>query len=84
MEFQAAINALTYLPERAEAKIFTDSRVLINAVNKSKLPAAYEDQIKIIQLLSENKFIQWQWVKAHSGVTYNERCDELCIQARQI
>lgn len=83
MEFQAAVKALTYLPEHADAQVFTDSRILINAIKGLKQPSAHEDQILNLRELCENKRITWHWVKAHSGIKYNERCDELCIQARE-
>lgn len=83
MEFQAAIEALQYLPVGTKASIYTDSRVLLNSVTKkTKRPAVNSDQTETLdKLLSKHK-ITWKWVKAHSGFLYNERCDNLCIMAR--
>lgn len=83
MEFQAAINAICFLPEKSQIEIFTDSKILINAVNKIKRPLVYQREIAELENLSHQRKITWFWVKAHSGVRFNERCDELCIQARE-
>lgn len=84
MEFQAALQALRFLPEQAEAEIFTDSRIIVESMTISKIPLAFQVQIKEIQNLSSKRKITWHWVKAHSGVIHNERCDELCIRARNL
>ncbi|MBY0555383.1 ribonuclease HI [bacterium] len=84
MEFQAAIEALTYLKPNTKACIFSDSRVLIKAVAaKENRPEANADQIEVIDELLLSRDITWKWIKAHSGIKYNERCDELCISARE-
>lgn len=83
MEFHAALKALNYLPDQTSAQIFTDSRILIQAMTGIKQPAAHRDQIFNLLNLAQAKKISWHWVKAHSGVTYNERCDELCTEARK-
>lgn len=82
MEFQAALKALNYLPDKSSVQIYTDSRILINAIHEEKKTSGHEDQIIEIQNLCLKKNVKWSWVKAHSGVRHNERCDELCIQAR--
>lgn len=81
MEFQAALNALKFLPEKACVQIFTDSQILVRAMTRTKNPKAFSNLIT--ELLSLDRQISWHWVKAHSGIQFNERCDELCIQARQ-
>lgn len=40
------------------------------------------DQIKALDQLSQRYFLSWKWIRAHAGISYNERCDQLCIQAR--
>lgn len=95
MELQAAIEALQFLPAGAKANVFSDSRILIDAMtlkmdmwqkqgwlNKSKRPVPNADQIQILQKLCREKKIIWKWIKAHSGLKYNERCDLLCTHAR--
>lgn len=83
MEFQAAIEALTYLKTGAKARIFSDSRVLIQAMGSTtKQPQGSEDQLQALEVLTASRQINWKWIKAHSGIRLNERCDELCIAAR--
>lgn len=95
MEFQAAIEALQALPVKRALKIYTDSRVLLEAlakipdwkkqgwVKKNLAPIPSVDQMILLDQLLQGRKVQWQWVKAHSGIQHNERCDELCILARQ-
>lgn len=84
MEFQAAIEALTYLKKGAYACLYSDSKVLIDCFNPPQArPAVNADQLEQLDALLLDRKITWRWVKAHSGVRYNERCDELCILARQ-
>lgn len=95
MEFQAVIEALKSLPPGSQAHVFSDSRILIEAmtskmriwqqqgwVNKSGHPIPNGDLIKLLNELTQVRKVSWQWIKAHSGIKYNERCDALCTQAR--
>jgi ribonuclease HI len=95
MEFQAAIEALTSLPEKTRARLYTDSSILIDAVTRwapiwethewekeNGSPIPNVDLIKTLHELNQKHRIEWKWVKAHSGIEFNERCDQLCIQAR--
>lgn len=94
MEFQAAIEALIYLPLKKQIILYTDSRVLLEAIVKiaewkelgwkkrdgSPIPSV--DQMQQLSELIKNRKIEWRWVKSHSGAVFNERCDQLCLQAR--
>ena len=85
MEFQAAIEALKTLPVGSVGTIMTDSRELIKIFTLPRTrPAANADQIQTLDELLLKHKISWQWIKAHSGELHNERCDSLCIAARNI
>lgn len=85
MEFQAAIEALRSLPHNSRATLYADSRVLINTFTKTNnRTPVNSDQTDILEELQLQHNITWQWIRAHSGISYNERCDELCILARTI
>lgn len=96
MEFQAAIEAIKSLPQKSKATIHSDCRILIDTMTlwrfewkknswlKSKgQPIPNVDLIKQLDELSNAHKIQWKWIRAHSGIQHNERCDELCILARE-
>ncbi|MDG0816415.1 ribonuclease H family protein [Bdellovibrio svalbardensis] len=95
MEFQAAIEALRSLPLGTKATLYSDSRILVDTMTlwlsdwkqngwlkKTGQEIPSVDQIKILDSLNEQHSISWRWVRAHAGVVFNERCDQLCIQAR--
>lgn len=82
MEFQAAIEALNYLKPGQEVDLFTDSKILLDCAVHDERPRINPDQSEVLfELLKKHK-INWNWVRAHSGNEFNERCDQLCIQAR--
>lgn len=83
MEFQAAIEALSYLKKGDSACLYSDSKVLVHCfIPPFERPVVNGDQIEQLDALILDRNITWKWVKAHSGMVYNERCDELCILAR--
>ena len=95
MEFRAAVEALNWLSAPSEVVVFSDSRTLIDTLTlwrhawkaagwvKPRQREIYNlDHIKMLDALCEKHSITWRWVRAHSGVEHNERCDSLCIQTR--
>lgn len=82
MEFQAAIEALLYVKEGAVVNMHSDSKVLINCALNLKRPVVNKDQVDALEKLILKNKVTWNWVKAHAGISYNERCDELCLKAR--
>jgi ribonuclease HI len=90
MELQAAIEALHGLTELAgssSARLFSDSRIVVDAMASGSEVAESRPNAALIndlRLLSLEHRIEWTWIKAHSGQIYNERCDELCVRARQL
>lgn len=84
MEFQAVIEALRFIDQKSMAHIYSDSKVLIDCFAIVPVrPQSNADQIEQIDRLIFQRKIVWKWVKAHSGVIFNERCDQLCILARE-
>lgn len=82
MEFQAAIEVLSSFEKKLKIILFSDSRILIDAMTLGPQPRAHQDQINQLLKLSQKHQIQWKWIKAHSGHIFNERCDELCRAER--
>lgn len=85
MEFRAVIEALSYLKLGSKARIFSDSKILIDSIaNSKKKPHRNIEQSQKITELIKAHTISWQWVRAHAGNVYNERCDQLCTRARDL
>lgn len=98
MELMATIASLRHLSHRASQKIiiYTDSQYVKNGITawienwkKNGWQTAKKDPVKNIDLWQQldelNAMLepQWQWVKGHDGHEYNERCDQLAVQACQ-
>lgn len=97
MEFQAAIEALRNFPLSVPATLYSDSNVLIQTINikmpqwssndwlkKNGLPIPNKDQILKLYELLQPREVSWKWIKAHSGIPWNEHCDQLCLVARSL
>ncbi len=98
MELMAAIASLRHLSHQASQKIiiYTDSQYVKNGITawienwkKNGWKTAKKDPVKNVDLWQQldelNVMLrpQWQWVKGHNGHEYNERCDQLAVQACQ-
>ena len=87
MEMRAVIEALSTLPEGSTVTVFCDCRPVLDLfVNGAQVTPAKPNLDLVTQLLRLNKkhSVDWRWIKAHSGKPHNERCDELCVQARSL
>jgi ribonuclease HI len=86
MEFRAAIEALKSFEEKTTATLYSDSRILIDSMTvwqgTDLRPRSLEAELAELDHLAANHVITWKWIKAHAGHKFNERCDQLCIQAR--
>lgn len=93
MELTAVIEALGALKEPCQVKLTTDSKYVVDAVEKGwarswqnngwrkadKKPALNVDLWeKLLQLLDEHD-VTFCWVKGHAGHPENERCDKLAV-----
>jgi len=91
MELIAAISALEALKEPCEVTLTSDSKYLIDAIEKGwaiswrakgwrradKSPALNPDLWqRLLELLEIHK-VSFVWVRGHNGHPYNERCDRL-------
>lgn len=93
MELMAVIEALKLLNHNARNKevvIYSDSKYVINAIEKGwvfgwqkknfkdkKNPDLWREFLKLYPLYN----VKFEWVKGHSGVPANERCDLLAKKA---
>ncbi|MGQ9805447.1 MAG: ribonuclease HI [Chlorobiales bacterium] len=97
MELLAAIEALAALKQPCSVKLFSDSSYVVNAMNKGWVenwrrkgwrnsrnqPTPNVDLWKRLVALCEQHDVEFVWVKGHSGVEENERCDALAVAAAQ-
>ncbi|MDP4133328.1 MAG: ribonuclease HI [Bacillota bacterium] len=95
MELLAAIKGLEALKEPCQVKLYSDSKYLVDAIQKGwlkswiskgwkkadKKPVLNQDLwLRISELLSVHN-VEFIWVKGHDGHTENERCDTLATTA---
>ncbi|MHB2155894.1 ribonuclease HI [Calditrichota bacterium GD2] len=95
MELMAIIKGLEALKEPCEVTVYSDSRYIVDAINKGWLknwvkrrwirgknePVKNIDLWKRLLKQLERHKVQFIWVKGHAGHTENERCDELAVKA---
>ena len=94
MELMGAIKALEMLKEPCEVDVYSDSRYVVDAIEKKwavgwrtkgwrrkKGPALNPDLWEILLNLLESHKAKFHWIKGHSGHPENERCDELARKA---
>ena len=93
MELLAAINGLKMLKESCEVTLYSDSKYLIDSVEKGwvyswqkngwrkadKSPALNPDLWQELLGLLDMHTVNFVWVKGHNGHEYNERCDRLAV-----
>lgn len=91
MELTAVISALSALRERCEVTLTSDSKYVIDAIEKGwalswkakgwrkadKSPALNVDLWEQLLALLEKHEVTFIWVRGHNGHPYNERCDAL-------
>lgn len=91
MELLAAINALSALKYPCEVTLTSDSKYLVDAIEKGwarswrekgwrradKSPALNPDLWERLLELLDIHEVKLIWVKGHAGHPYNERCDAL-------
>lgn len=86
MELRAAIEALSSMSAGSIISLYSDARILIDAmtgIGKPLTAAAHLSELAQLRDLDAKHRVAWTWVKAHAGHIYNERCDELCVIARR-
>lgn len=95
MELTAVIEALKALKRPCNVTLYSDSKYVIDSINKhwvykweannwiksDRKPALNTDLWKELLTLLEVHRVKFVWVKGHNGNEYNERCDELAVNA---
>lgn len=93
MELTAVIEALGMLKEPCEVELWSDSKYVIDALEKrwvygwqkngwkkaDKKPALNVDLWeKLLPLIALHR-VSYHWVKGHADNAYNNRCDEMAV-----
>ena len=93
MELTAVISALAALKEPCEVVIQSDSRYVVDGVEKGwahswkqngwrkadKKPALNADLWEKLLTLLDIHTVSFVWIKGHAGHPENERCDQLAV-----
>ena len=93
MELTAVIAALSALKEPCQVRLTSDSKYVIDAINKGwvyswknngwrkadKKPALNVELWQQLLPLLEMHQVEFIWVKGHDGHPENERCDRLAV-----
>lgn len=85
MELTAVIEALIFVPKNLNIEIYSDSMYVINGITKwiknwkrkNFMQVKNTDLWKRLDKLSENRKINWNYVRAHNGDLKNELVDKL-------
>lgn len=95
MELMAAIEGLSALKEPCNVTLYSDSKYLVDSVNKGWIESwqkngwknSKKEKVKnrelfeeLIKLMDVHN-VELKWVKGHDGHAQNERCDELATSA---
>lgn len=97
MELTAVIVALEALKEQCEVVLTSDSKYVIDALEKGwaekwrsngwmrtkKDKALNPDLWEKLLKLTEYHKVSYNWIKGHAGHPENERCDKLAVNAYQ-
>ena len=98
MELTAAIKALEALNEPCEVTLHSDSSYLVDGMTKGwakswrkngwvksdKKPALNPELWGRLLELCETHKVKFVWVRGHNGNAYNERCDALAVEQRDL
>ena len=93
MELTGVITALEALNEPCVVELYSDSKYVIDALEKGwakgwrargwkkadKSPALNPDLWEKLLNLTEGHVIHYKWIKGHAGHPENERCDRLAV-----
>ncbi len=96
MEMTAVISALQALKEPCAVELWSDSRYVIDALEKgwaagwkkrgwkraNKEPALNPDLWELLLSLTARHEMHYHWVKGHAENEYNNRCDAMAVARR--
>jgi ribonuclease HI len=94
MELQAVIEALQALKRPVDVRLYTDSQYVRRGILEwlpqwkargwktvDKKPVKNQDLWEVLEAAAARHRIEWHWIRGHSGIPGNERCDALANAA---
>lgn len=93
MELTGAIEALRLTPKGGKVRLMTDSEYVIKGITEwmpgwkrknwmsTKGPVKNKELWMLLDAEVQDRSVQWQWVRGHTGHPENERCDALANEA---
>lgn len=81
MEILAAIVALETLKVRCRVTVYSDSRYLVDTIERGWRKGANGDLWARLTSLCARHEVRFVWVRGHNGHPENERCDQLATEA---
>ena len=94
MELQAVIAALQALKRPVAVRLYTDSQYVRRGIlewlpqwkargwkTADKKPVKNQDLWQLLEAAAARHRIEWHWIRGHSGIAGNERCDALANAA---
>lgn len=94
MELRAVIAALAALRRPVDVRLYTDSQYVRNGIlswlpqwkargwrTAARQPVKNQDLWEQLDAEAARHRIEWHWVRGHTGVSGNERCDALANAA---
>lgn len=92
MELLSVIVALEAIKKPADVQIFSDSKYVVDSVEKGWVFGWQKKGFKgkknidlwkrFLQIYPKHK-VKFNWVKGHAGNVFNERCDTLAVEAAE-
>lgn len=81
MEIMAVIIAMEEIPSGSSVLLHSDSQYVVNTISGQFRKKKNQDLWDRLDQALAGKKVYLKWVKGHSGIPENERCDQLCQQA---
>ncbi len=94
MEMMAAIKALNALKSSCRVDLYTDSTYVQKGITEwidgwkargwktaDRKPVKNADLWQELEKAASRHDVKWHWVRGHDGHEYNERADQLAVQA---
>ncbi len=94
MEMMAAIESLNSLKASCRVDLYTDSTYVMKGMlewlagwkkrgwkTADNKPVKNVDLWQMLEAAAARHEVKWHWVKGHSGHEYNERADQLAVNA---